>query len=55
MRKPSPSVSMRTQEFTPLELPLLRPSPPPPMAHPPERPPADRIKDALQRWLEEEL
>ncbi len=55
MRKPSPSVSMRTREFTPLELPLLRPSPPPPRVELPERPPAERIKDALLRWLEEEL
>ncbi len=56
MRKPSPSISMRTQEFSPLELPLLRPSaPPPPRVELPERPPAERIKDALLRWLEEEL
>jgi hypothetical protein len=55
MRKPSPSISTRTREFTPLELPLLRPSDPPPRAELRERPPADRIKEALLRWLEEEL
>ncbi len=55
MRKPLPSISTRTREFTPLELPLLRPPERPPRAALPERPPADRIKDALLRWLEEEL
>jgi len=55
MRKPSPSISTRTSEFTPLELPLRRPSDPPPRAELRERPPADRIKEALLRWLEEEL
>jgi hypothetical protein len=55
MRKPSPSVSTRTREFTPRELPLLEPPRPPPRAELPERPPAERIKDALLRWLEEEL
>ena len=54
MRKPSPSISTRTSEFTPLELPLRRPDPPP-RAELRERPPADRIKEALLRWLEEEL
>jgi hypothetical protein len=55
MRKPLPSISTRTREFTPLELPLLRPQDPPPRAELPVRPPADRIKEALLRWLEEEL
>ena len=55
MRMPFPSISTRTREFTPLELPLLKPSDPPPRAELRERPPADRIKDALLRWLEEEL
>jgi hypothetical protein len=55
MRKPLPSVSTRTREFTPRELPLLKPSEPPPRAELRERPPAERIKDALLRWLEEEL
>ena len=57
MRKPSLSVTTRTGEFTPRELPLLHPPKPasPPRAELPERPPAERIKDALLRWLEEEL
>ncbi len=55
MRKTLPSISTRTQEFTPRELPLLRPPDRPPRAVFTERPPADRIKDALLRWLEEEL
>ncbi len=54
MRKPLPSISTRTQEFTPRELPLAKPSEPPAPAIA-ERRPADRIKDALLRWLEEEL
>jgi hypothetical protein len=55
MRKPLPSLSTRTEELAPRELPLEG------MAEPlvpellPERRPADRIKDALLRWLEEEL
>jgi hypothetical protein len=55
MRKPVPSLSTRTEEFTPRELPLPEPSVPPPQASLPERRPADRIKDALLRWLEEEM
>ncbi len=55
MRKPALSVSTQTREFTPRELPLLKPTEPPPRAELPERPPAERIKDALLRWLEEEL
>ncbi len=57
MRKPTLSVTTRTREFTPRELPLLHPPrpAPPPRAELPERPPAERIKDALLRWLEEEL
>jgi hypothetical protein len=55
MRKPLPSLSTRTEEFTPRELPLRQPSAPSPQAALPERRPADRIKDALLRWLEEEM
>ena len=55
MRKPAVSISTRTREFTPRELPLLKPSESPPRAQLPERLPAERIKDALLRWLEEEL
>lgn len=54
MRKPLPSLSTRTEEFAPRELPLPAPSTPPAAAIP-ERRPADKIKDALLRWLEEEL
>lgn len=55
MREPLPSISTRTREFAPRELPLLRLPEPPPPAEPRDRPPAERIKDALLRWLEEEL
>jgi hypothetical protein len=55
MRKPAVSISTRTEEFTPRELPLLRLPEPPPPAEVRERLPAERIKDALLRWLEEEL
>lgn len=54
MRKPQPSLSTRTDEFSPRELPLTAPALPPP-APLPDRRPADKIKDALLRWLEEEL
>ncbi len=54
MRKPQPSLSTRTEEFTPRELPLPAPATPPPRVVP-DRRPADRIKEALLRWLEEEL
>jgi len=55
MRKPLPSLSTRTLEFTPRELPLDEPAEPSPSAALAERRPAERIKDALLRWLEEEL
>jgi hypothetical protein len=55
MEKPRPSVSTRTEEFTPRELPL-------PEAAPPARPlprgmtrRSERIRDALRRWFDEEL
>jgi hypothetical protein len=55
MRKPGPSLSTRTEEFTPQELTLPEPtiSPPPPIVR--EQRPADRIKEALLRWLDEEM
>jgi hypothetical protein len=54
MRKQAPPVSTRTQEIARRELPLASPpAPPPPTV--PERRPADRIKEALLRWLEEEM
>ncbi|WP_242344931.1 hypothetical protein [Anaeromyxobacter terrae] len=49
------SISTRTQEFTPRELPLKVPENPPRQAPRPPRRPADRIKEALLRWLEEEM
>jgi hypothetical protein len=54
MRKPLPSLSTRTEEFAPRELPLPAPAAPPPPSLA-ERRPADRIKEALLRWLEEEM
>ncbi|HEX9400718.1 MAG TPA: hypothetical protein VF912_11465 [Anaeromyxobacter sp.] len=54
MRKPQPSLSTRTEEFSPRELPLPAPVSPPQISGA-ERRPADRIKEALLRWLEEEL
>lgn len=55
MRKPLPSLSTRTEEAARRE----PPAPPLAGAARPEvqapRRPADRIKDALLRWLEEEM
>jgi len=55
-KKERPSVSTRTAEFTPRELPLLEdahrePSPLPYTLNPASR----RIRQALRRWFEEEL
>jgi hypothetical protein len=55
MRRPSPSLSTRTEEFTPRELVIPERPEPPPALHVREQRPADRIKEALMRWLEEEL
>ena len=55
MRKPSVSLSTRTEEFTPRELPLEVPENPPLQRPRPPRGAADRIKEALLRWLEEEM
>ncbi len=54
MRKPQPSLSTRTEEFAPRELTLPAPAAPPavPVF---DRRPTDKIKEALLRWLEEEL
>lgn len=55
MRRPLPSISTRTAEGARTEPPA------PPLAEEPRpedrahRRPADRIKDALLRWLEEEM
>ncbi len=53
MRK-LPSLSTRTEEFSRRDLVLPAPSAPPPVPLP-ERRPAERIKEALLRWLEEEM
>jgi hypothetical protein len=53
MRKPQPSPSIRAEELARAELPLPAPTLPPPTL--PVRRPADKIKEALLRWLEEEL
>ena len=55
MRKTLPSCSTRTEEFAPRELPLKPVEDPPRAAPRPQNRTADRIKDALLRWLEEEL
>ncbi len=55
MRKPLPSLSTRTEEFRPAELTLPEPAVPPPPAPLFDRTPSDKIKEALLRWLEEEL
>jgi len=55
MRKPAPSISTRTEEFAPRELPLRAPQDPPRSTVAIEPRAADKIKDALLRWLEEEL
>jgi len=55
MRNPLPAITTRTEDRAERELPLrpVRESPRPTAI--PERRPADRIKDALLRWLEEEM
>lgn len=54
MRKPMGSVTTRAEDLAPRELPLSPPDRPLPVVLP-ERRPADRIKEALLRWLEEEM
>jgi hypothetical protein len=54
MRKQQPLVTTRTPEPPRGELPLSAPAVPPPPSIP-ERRPADKIKEALLRWLEEEM
>jgi hypothetical protein len=55
MRQPRPSLFTKSQEFTPPELPLQQP-PDRPIPTPCREPhAAERIKDALMRWLEEEM
>ena len=54
MRKVQTLVTTRAPEAARQELPLVAPVAPPPIIVP-ERRPADRIKDALLRWLEEDM
>jgi hypothetical protein len=54
-RSPFPSVSTRTDEFTPRELPLLVRLDGTPAAAASLNPASDRIRETLRRWLEEEL
>ncbi len=55
MRKPAPALTTRTEESDRGELPLTAPSAPPRShLHPPNRA-AERIREALLRWLDEEL
>ncbi len=54
MSKPLPSISTRTREFTPQELPL-RVTPEAPRPRPPAEPRPVGLKEAVLRWLEEEL
>ncbi len=54
MRKTQPLVTTRTPEPARAELPLAVPAVPPASTLPGRRP-ADRIKEALLRWLEEEM
>lgn len=56
MPKTLPSISTRTEAFSPRELELTPPPEPLPRAVVPERRAAsERIKDKLRRWLEQEL
>ncbi|HYS82058.1 MAG TPA: hypothetical protein VEM76_15210 [Anaeromyxobacteraceae bacterium] len=53
-----PSVSTRTAEFTPRELPLLEHQPQPHQPGPVPftvNPTSRRIREALRRWFDEEL
>jgi hypothetical protein len=56
MRKQAQTVATRTEQAVEgRELPLEAPSAPPPTTPRREHRAADRIKDALLRWLEEEM
>ncbi len=54
-KAPAVSVSTRTAEFKPRELPLRVPREQPRPLAPRANPRKERILDALRRWLEEEL
>ena len=55
MEQPRPSVSTRTAEYTPRELPLLEPADPYRPIPRTVNPTSERIREALRRWFEEEL
>lgn len=55
MERSRPSVSTRTREFTPRELPLVEVADHPSPVHRAVNPRSERIRDALRRWFEEEL
>ncbi len=55
MEKPRPSVSTRTETFTPRELPLGEPVAPLPPSPITVNRRSERIREALRRWFEEEL
>ncbi len=55
MGKPRGTAVTRAEELAPRELPLPPPADRPLPVVVPERRPADRIKEALLRWLEEEM
>jgi hypothetical protein len=55
MGKGQPSISTRTETFTPRELPLRAPDAQPLPIRPPPPGAAERIRERLRRWLEEEM
>jgi hypothetical protein len=60
MERPRPSVSTRTAEYAPRNLPFTEPPRPRQVTPPPRldevrRARSERIRAALRRWLEEEL
>ena len=50
-----PSVSTRTAEFTPSELPLQESTEPPGPATAPKGGAGQRVREALRRWFEQEM
>lgn len=55
MRKGQPLVATRAEELMPRELPLEVPDTPPRALRPQPPGAAERIREKLRRWLEEEL
>ncbi len=52
---PRPSVSTRTEDFTPRELPLSDATPQPRPPSPVRSRAGQRIREVLRRWFEQEL